>query len=238
LAAAGSVGIELTHAQIDRIVRQGDHLAILTDQRMRADLAGDVARLYMQGKRRAEIGEVLGLTKAQAHKILSELFAEGMPKLKRRRLSNEKVRAIHAAYVRGDGSIDKITEAIGCRPSTVRRRMRKQDLPLERQIVPRNPARSPAHAEQRVITALFMARVDELRKQRALSRERLAGASGVSTWTLVHLSSELSDPRLSVVLRLCRGLGVTAGELLDDLPLPIEPRPRRARKPIRAKAET
>jgi DNA-binding XRE family transcriptional regulator len=76
----------------------------------------------------------------------------------------------------------------------------------------------------RVITALLMARVDELRKSRALSRERLAGTSGISTWTLAHLSSELSDPRLSVVLRLCRGLGVTAGELLDELPLPIEAR--------------
>ena len=206
-------------------------LAVWTDQRTRAELAGDVAQLYMQGKRTADIGDALNLTKAQAHKILSELFAEGMPKLERRRLSDEKVRAIHAAYVRGDGSIDKLVEAIGFTGSAARRRMRKLELPLGREKPPRDPARSRAHAEQRVITALLMASVDELRKPRALSRERLADVSGVSVWTLQRLSSELTDPRLSIVLRLCRGLGVTAGELLDDLPLPVEARPRAARRP-------
>jgi DNA-binding Xre family transcriptional regulator len=80
--------------------------------------------------------------------------------------------------------------------------------------------RSRAHAEQRVITALLMARVEELRQPRAPSIECLASASGVSVWTIQRLRSECSDPRLSTVLRLCRGLGVTAGELLDDLPLP------------------
>lgn len=88
------------------------------------------------------------------------------------------------------------------------------------------PARSRAHAEQRVITALLMARVDELRHARAQSLERLAGASDVSMWTLHQLRGEQSDPRLSTVLRICRGLGVTAGELLDELPLPTEPRQR------------
>jgi hypothetical protein len=116
--------------------------------------------------------------------------------------------------------------------------MRKLKLPMERQNVPPNPARSRAHAEQRVITGLLMAKVDELRKPRALSYERLAGESGVSIWTLVHLRTDLTDPRLSVVLRLCRGLGVTAGELLDDLPLPVEGRPRRADRAARAGAET
>jgi Cro/C1-type HTH DNA-binding domain len=95
--------------------------------------------------------------------------------------------------------------------------------------------RSRAHAEQRVITALLMARVEELRRgPPAVSLECLASASDVSVWTLQRLRRECSDPRLSTVLRLCRGLGVTAGELLDDLPLPIEPRPRRARRPTRA----
>jgi len=88
------------------------------------------------------------------------------------------------------------------------------------------PARSLAHAEQRAITALLIARVDELRRSQALSVERLAGAAGISMWTLQRLRGELSDPRLSTVLRLCRALGVSAGELLDDLPLPVEPRVR------------
>jgi DNA-binding Xre family transcriptional regulator len=90
------------------------------------------------------------------------------------------------------------------------------------------PAKSKAQAEQRVITGLLMAKVDELREPQALSIERLAGAADVSLWTLHQLRGELSDPRLSTVLRLCRALGVSAGELLNDLPLPVEPRQRRA----------
>ena len=176
-----------------------------------AEVASDVAQLYMQEKQRAEISEALNLTKTQVHKILSELFAEGMPKLERRSPGEEKVGAIRSAYVRGDGSIDDLVEAV------------EKDV--------RRPARSRADAEQRVITALLMARVDELRKPRALSVERLAQASGVSVGRLGHLRGDLSDPRLSTVLRLCRGLGVSAGELLDDLPLPVEPRPRHARTP-------
>jgi DNA-binding Xre family transcriptional regulator len=177
--------------------------------RTRPSLAGDVAQLYVQEKQHAEIGEALNVPTAVVDKILNELFAAGMPKLERRSLSEEKVRAIHAAFVRGDGSIEDLAEAV------------------EREA--RKPARSRAHAEQRVITALLMARVDELRKPRALSLERLAGVSDVSRGTLNHLRGELSDPRLSTVLRLCRGLGVTAGELLHDLPLPVQPRPSNAR---------
>jgi DNA-binding Xre family transcriptional regulator len=181
--------------------------------RTRTSLAVDVAHLYVQEMQRVEIGVALDLPKALVDKILNGLFVEGMPK-RERRPSEEKVRAIHDAFVRGDGSIDDLVEAV------------EKDA--------RKPARSRAHAEQRVITAQLMARADELRKPRALSLERLAFASDVSWWTLQRLRSELSDPRLSTVLRLCRGLGVTAGELLDDLPLPVEPRPGYARTSAQA----
>jgi len=177
--------------------------------RTSTSLAGDVAQLYAQEKQRAEIGGELNVPEAVVDKVLNELFAAGMPKLERRSVSEEKVRAIHRAFVRGDGSIEDLAEAV------------------EREA--RNPARSRAHAEQRVITALLMARVDELRKPLALSVERLACAADVSIGTLHRLRCELSDPRLTTVLRLCRGLGVTAGERLDDLPLPVEPRPSYAR---------
>jgi DNA-binding Xre family transcriptional regulator len=163
----------------------------------------------MQEKRRVEIGGELNVPEAVVDKVLKELFAEGMPKLERRSVSEERVRAIHAAFVRGDGSIEDLADAV------------------EREA--REPARSRAHAEQRVITALLMARVDELRRPRALSLDRLAGVSGVSVATLQHSRNDLIDPRLSTVLRLCRGLGVTAGELLHDLPLPVQPRPCNAR---------
>ena len=203
--------------------------AIETDKRTRGELAGDVARLYVAGRQHGEIGAALHLSKAQAHRILSELFAEGMPKLERRSMSDGQVRAIHAAYVRGWAPIDRCAEAMGVTGSAVRRRMRRLKLPVERQKVARNPARTPAQAEQRVITALLMARIDELRKTQALSLERLAHASDISMWTLQRCRSGLSDPRLTTVLRVCRGLGVAPGELLNDLPLPIEPRLRRAR---------
>jgi transcriptional regulator with XRE-family HTH domain len=91
--------------------------------------------------------------------------------------------------------------------------------------------RSPARAEQRQITALLVARIDDLRAARGWSVERLAGTSNLSIWTLISLRTHLADPRLSTLLRLCDGLGVTSGELLGDLPLPIEPRPSRATTP-------
>jgi hypothetical protein len=91
------------------------------------------------------------------------------------------------------------------------------------------PARSPAHAEQREITALVAARVDALRAARGWSIERLAGASNLSIWTLISLRRHLADPRLSTLLSLGNGLGVTSSDLLGDLPLPIEPRPCKAR---------
>jgi IclR family pca regulon transcriptional regulator len=55
-------------------------------------------------------------------------------------------------------------------------------------------------------------------------------SSDLSLSTLTHLGGQVSDPRLSTVLRLCRGLGVTAGELLGGLPLPTEARLRQARQ--------
>lgn len=57
---------------------------------------------------------------------------------------------------------------------------------------------------------------------RGLSVERLAHESDLSIRTLCHIAEHVSDPRLSTVLTLFRGLGVTAGELLDDLPLAVE----------------
>jgi len=202
---------------------------IVTDKRMRAELAADVARLYIAKKQHAEIGAELDLTKAQVHKILSELFAEGMPKLKRRSMSDRQVRAIHAAYTRGGAPIDRRAEAMGFTGGAARQRMRLLKLPVERQKAARNPARTPAQAEQRMITALLMTKIDELRRARGLSLERLAHACDISMWTLQECKSALSDPRLTTVLRVCRGLGVTPGELLNELPLPIESRIRRAR---------
>jgi hypothetical protein len=58
---------------------------------------------------------------------------------------------------------------------------------------------------------------------------RLAHESDLSMWTFYRMTERGSDPRLTTVLRLCRGLGVTASELLGDLPLPVQARPRLVR---------
>jgi DNA-binding Xre family transcriptional regulator len=150
------------------------------------------------------------------------------PRSARDGIGPEKTRAIYAAYLRGDGSIEKLADAIGSTCSALRRHLQKQNLTVDSCVEPGGRATSPAHAEQRVITGLMMAKVDELRKSRGMSVERLAHASDLSLWTLQKARRDLSDPRLTTILRLCRGLGVAAGELLDELPLPVETRPRRS----------
>jgi DNA-binding Xre family transcriptional regulator len=90
-------------------------------------------------------------------------------------------------------------------------------------------ATTPAQAEQRAITALLMATVEDMRRSRGLSLERLADASGITLSAIYRLRERHSDPRLTTVLRLCRGLDVTVGDLLGDLPLPAEAPLRHAR---------
>jgi transcriptional regulator with XRE-family HTH domain len=94
-----------------------------------------------------------------------------------------------------------------------------------------NGARTAARVEQQMITALLMARVDELRKARGLTVERLAQESDLAMSTIQGLREELRDPKLTTVLRLCRGLDATVQQLLGDLPLPVQPRPRIPREP-------
>lgn len=198
------------------------------EQRTQADpaaAAAVAAQLYMQETPRAEIAQALDLSRAQVDKLLSELFAEGMPQLTRRSMTDAQVRAIHTAYLRG-GSIDELAAAIGFHGSAARRQMRKKKLPLRRELA---AGKTPAHAEQQLMTALLMARVRELRQARGLTVEQLAHESDLTMWTLHHLDGTLPDPRLTTVLRLCRGLGTTAAELIGDLPLPTERRLRLAR---------
>jgi hypothetical protein len=82
-------------------------------ERTRVDVAADVGRLYMDGERYNEIADILALTEAQVHNILSELFAEGMPKFKRHTLTDRQARAIHATYLKGEGSLRELAAAVG-----------------------------------------------------------------------------------------------------------------------------
>jgi DNA-binding Xre family transcriptional regulator len=192
-------------------------------------IAGDVAHLYVLNETHVEICRALKLTRAHLLHILADLFAEGMPKRARHLMTKAQVREVHREYQAGAGSIDELSKAIGFTGDTARRRMREMKLSPSQVpcMAPGSRVRSPARAEQREITALVVARVDSLRAARGLSIERLAGASNVSMWTLFGLRRDVADPRLSTLLRLCSGLGVTSGELLGDLPLPVEPRTSR-----------
>jgi DNA-binding Xre family transcriptional regulator len=136
-------------------------------------------------------------------------------KLPRRSLSQEKLRAINQAYIHGG-----VQSGIAA--------VELQELSKR--------LRSPAHAERRLIAALFWAKVDELREPRGLSLECVAHKSDVSFWTLQRMRKDLAEPRLTTVLRLCRGLEVTVGDLLNGLPLPTEPRRRTVGGAVRAGA--
>jgi DNA-binding Xre family transcriptional regulator len=153
---------------------------------------------------------------------------EGMPKAPVRAMTDAQVRAIYAVYLRG-GSIDELAEAIGFTGSAARREMHERELPLERDDNVRWPATTAEQAVQQLRTALLLDRIEQLRKAKGLTLEHVARASDLSVSTLHHMRVRLSDPRVSTVMRLCNGLGVTPGELVGDLPLPTEARRRRAR---------
>lgn len=102
-------------------------------ERTRVDVAADVGRLYMNGKSYKEIAGALALTDAQVHNVLSELFAEGMPKLKRHALTDRQARAIHAAYLKGEGSLKELAAEIGFSEAAVRKRLHKLHLPTDRE---------------------------------------------------------------------------------------------------------
>jgi DNA-binding Xre family transcriptional regulator len=139
-------------------------------------------------------------------------------------MTGEQVETIYAAYIRG-GSINERAKAIGFSPATARRQLRNRKLPLKGELAGKD-AKFDARTEQQMITALLMAKVDRLRKARRLTVERLAQESDMSMFTLTGLRAELGDPQLNTVLRLCRGLDVIVEEILGDLPLPVQPRPR------------
>lgn len=98
-----------------------------------------VEQLYLEGRSHKEICVSVRLTENQVHHILSILFAAGLPKRKRR-LTDDKARAIHRSYMLG-GSIDTLAHEIGFTGPTVRKRLRELRLPVGTKLVgtPRPP---------------------------------------------------------------------------------------------------
>lgn len=79
--------------------------------------------------------------------------------------------------------------------------------------------------------ALIVDRVDQHRARRGQGVERLAAESGLTRSSLSDLRHRRGDPRLSTLLKLCTGLGVSSTDLLGDL-APLPPA-RKRRRPVR-----
>jgi hypothetical protein len=141
---ADTLGVPLT--RIEREISELIHTGVLSSrrgllwsssdswvegqERTRAEVAPDVARLYMSGRTYEEIGRALTLTAHQVHNTLTELFAEHMPKRRPHMLTNEQARAVHAAHVKGEGTIKELAQSIGFSDGAVRKRMHKLNLPV------------------------------------------------------------------------------------------------------------
>ncbi len=63
----------------------------------------------------------------------------------------------------------------------------------------------------------FGQRLRELRKERSLTQEDLSRRTRIHSPTIGRLERDKREPRLKTILRLADGLGVSPGELLDDL---------------------
>jgi transcriptional regulator with XRE-family HTH domain len=82
--------------------------------------------------------------------------------------------------------------------------------------------------DAKALASAFGRRVRELREREGLTQDRLAKRSGMQVSVLGRLERGKHEPRLSSVLSVARGIGVSPGELLDQL---ADGRSRRAQQP-------
>ncbi len=66
-------------------------------------------------------------------------------------------------------------------------------------------------------SAAFGRRVRELRDERGLSQDALADATDIHPTAIGRMERGAREPRLTTILRLARGLGVTPGDLLNPV---------------------
>jgi transcriptional regulator with XRE-family HTH domain len=83
-----------------------------------------------------------------------------------------------------------------------------------------------AASERMELSRAFGLRVRDLRTAAGLSVAELAGRCRISPSAISGAEVGRSDPRLSLILFLCDGLGVTPNVLIGDLPVPRERRTR------------
>jgi transcriptional regulator with XRE-family HTH domain len=68
-----------------------------------------------------------------------------------------------------------------------------------------------------MVGVTFGQRLRELRRERGLTQEDLSRRASIHAPTIGRLERGRREPRLKTILRLADGLGVSPGELLDDL---------------------
>ena len=71
--------------------------------------------------------------------------------------------------------------------------------------------------DAKALAVAFGVRLRELRDREGLTQDRLAKLSGLQSSIIGRLERGQHEPRLSSVLSVARGLGVSPSELLDDL---------------------
>src|SRR5262245_52714670 len=86
------------------------------------------------------------------------------------------------------------------------------------------------------LSKVFSARMRELRETTGMSQQDLAVKADLSLSQVSKLEQgKKADPRVSTLLRLAAALGVTPGQVLDDLPLPAEePKKQKVKKAKKA----
>lgn len=65
--------------------------------------------------------------------------------------------------------------------------------------------------------AAFGRRLRAVRERQGMSQDALSHATGVHSTAIGRIERGGREPRLTTILTLARGLGVTPGALLDDL---------------------
>jgi transcriptional regulator with XRE-family HTH domain len=71
--------------------------------------------------------------------------------------------------------------------------------------------------DTRAVCAVFGRRIRSLRERHGVSQEAFALRVGLHRTAISKLERGTTDPRMTTILRLALGLGVSPGELLDDL---------------------
>ena len=77
--------------------------------------------------------------------------------------------------------------------------------------------RMPPRKEKAPEAVAFGAKVREIRTKRKLTQESLAEAAGIASIQLGFIERGNNVPKLTMILRLARALGVRPGSLIDHI---------------------